>query len=354
MFNVQCLRFKEEMKDRSRYINGNSGMSAESNSWDYPEYDLRVTPEDSNLFETIGEYLKGRIDLEEVIEDPSFQEIENNVKKMISDYRADSSKHKDNERFIKDNFIKAELERKIPEEIRNIKFEIHKSDLNDLTAEWVKEWHIRKRQEVLGDTKKEEIRNFIASSLGMEEKEPEQKLATAKAKSSGRSLPIRYISLSAAVIAVFFLIRTLLPSSDPAKLFSSFYKPFNVISVVTRGGNANGEYTYSAAVENYRTGNYQTAASGFSVVLQNDPTSMAPRFFLGITQLALGNYEQSIDLLNGIKDISGDYRKEASWYLGLAYLKTGEKEKAIKCFDQLSHSSGYYTERSAEILRRLK
>jgi TolA-binding protein len=299
--------------------------------------------------------MRGRIDLEEVANDPVLKEIESDVKKMISDYHDVGSKHKDNERYIKDNLLKAELERKIPEEIRNIKFEIHRSDVNDLTAEWVKEWHLRKRKEVLGDPKKEEIRNFIANSLEMEEKESELKPAPEKAKNSGRSSLIRYISLSAAaVIAVLLIIRTLLPSSDPEKLFGSYYKPFNIISSVTRGATADESFSYSAAVENYRNGNYQTAAAGFSVMLQNDPTSIAPRFFMGITQLALGNYGEAINMLNGINDSSGDYRKEASWYLGLAYLKTGEKERAIKCFDFLSQSSGYYSEWSAEILHRLK
>ena len=86
----------------------------------------------------------------------------------------------------------------------------------------------------------------------------------------------------------------------------------------------------------------------------NDTSVIAPRFLMGITQLAMGKYDQAIHLLGSIAGRSVEYRKEAFWYLGLTYLKTGEKESAANCFEFLSKSPGFYCDRSKKLVRRLK
>jgi tetratricopeptide (TPR) repeat protein len=75
---------------------------------------------------------------------------------------------------------------------------------------------------------------------------------------------------------------------------------------------------------------------------------------MGLTQLAMGNYDQAIEDLTAAINSSGEYGKEAHWYLGLTYLKTGNKQSAAECFRFLGQSEGYYQDRSAEILRRLR
>jgi len=41
---------------------------------------------DSALFETISDYMKGRMDLEEIKDDPAISDARDAVKEMISDY----------------------------------------------------------------------------------------------------------------------------------------------------------------------------------------------------------------------------------------------------------------------------
>jgi TolA-binding protein len=168
-------------------------------------------------------------------------------------------------------------------------------------------------------------------------------------------LYIRYTSLlAAALIGAFILIRTLLPSGNPDKIFDSYYKPFDAISAITRSMNNNGTDIYSLAIGSYKAGDYDRAAREFSEIILKDPTVISPRFFMGLTQLALKNYDQTINLLSGVIKDSGEYSKEAKWYLGLSYLKSGNKTKAVECFEYLAKSTGFYSERSEAILRRLK
>lgn len=308
--------------------------------------------EDSALQESVSEYMKARLDIEDVINDPGFTEMDYIVKGMISDYNT-KSRNKENEKFIKDAFSHVS-EEQLLEEISNIKHDINGSAINDLTAEWVKEWHAKRQMKSPGDIKREEIREFITSSLEMEN-ETVPVLSLQPEKSVARKLFIRYTSLSAAaVLGAFLMIKTIVPGSNPDRLFNKYYEPFDAVSPVTRSVTGNSNDPSSNAIEKYKTGDYQIAASAFAESVAKYPSDFDQKFYLAITELQLQNYNNAINILSEVSAHPGDYGKEAKWYLGLAYLKTGQKEKAYECFNFLVQHKGYYSKRSEKILRRLK
>lgn len=342
------------MDKRSRYINRKPGAADENRAGNWFEDDILLNHEDSVLFGNLSEYMKGRQDIEDVKNDPALSGTEKDVREMISDYNKNISANKDNENFIRGIFAESAPEEEIHNEISKIKQEVRESHLNEITVEWVKEWH-EKRQRGGRNPETEEIKDFITSSLKSEESEPVKTLKTDNRKGFSRTLLVRYVSLSAAaVIGVFIIVRTLLPSSDPDKLYKSYYEPFKAVSAITRSAASDGTDEYSAALEGYKLGDYQTASAGFSSVILKDTSNIAPRFFMGVAQMSLGNYDQAVNLLSSIPGRPGEYHKEAVWYLGLAYLKTGEKDKAAGCFSLLAQSPGFYSERAGKILRRLE
>jgi TolA-binding protein len=311
--------------------------------------------DDSALFDTIGNYMTGYSDLEDIKNDPALAATKEVVREMINNHNNNLSGNSENEKFIKEIFSGYESEDRISDEIRTIKQEIADQNLNIVTSEWVREWQVKKQQVSETDPKSQEIKNFITGAINS------SKAEHAKAANDGlkiRSEHItfaRYTSLSAAaLLGVFLLIKTLLPTSDPEKLFSSFYKPFEAISPVSRSINNGGPDRYSSAITSYKNGNYKGAVAGFESVLEQDPSSESARFLLGMSQLALQNYSQTIDLLITVANGYGEYGKEAKWYLGLSYLKTGNKAQAIDCFEYLTKSNGFYRTRSENILRHLK
>ena len=311
--------------------------------------------DDSALFESIGEYMKGVLDIEEIRNDPALSIARGTVENMISDYNNNIAVNKENEKFIRESFSDKKTTDAVSEEIKNIRKEIADNRLNEITSEWVKEWHEKKQRSGTNDTKTEEIRNFISSSINSPEKEPLKFTDEGSINVFIRSLFARYAIFSAAaMLGAFLLIRTLLPSSDPGKLFNSYYKPFHAISPVTRSINNIETDSYSSAIKSYKTGNYQEAAILFAGIMQKDPKAGSAQFFLGLSQLANNNFNQAINLLTGVANDSGEYGKEARWYLGLTYLKTANKQKATECFEYLARSNGFYRERSEEILRRLR
>ena len=320
------------------------------------ENDLMITREDSELFETIGDYMKGRSDLEDVQNDPSLSDTMESVTAMMSDYNINrKSEINKNEKFIREIFSGEAKDDKLKNEINIIKQDIEENKLNEITADWVREWHERKQKMGVINARTEEITDFVVTAINSSGEDTAESASEVIKKSSRRTTFVRYSSFAAAaLIGAFILIRTLLPSADPGKIFNSYYKPFEAISPVTRGVNTNNPDSYSSAIRSYKTGNYTEAAILFAGVSAEDPSYSSSHFFMGLSHLALNNYNQAIALLSERSVISGEYGKEARWYLGLAYLKTSDKKKASECFEYLSASDGFYRERSEKILRLLK
>jgi TolA-binding protein len=343
------------MNKRNRYINnmpGDVSGNREGNGFDD---DLMADSHDAALFDIISEYMKGSIDIEDVKNDPSLSVTKETVNKMISDYNGNISKNRENENFIREIFSGEEQEKQLLEEITLIRKEIKENKLEEITTGWVKEWQEKKPGSGSTDRDSEERRDFITSSINSEANIPLEVMDDGRKKVSRRTLFVRYGSLSAAaVLGVFLMIRTLFPAYNPDKIFNSFYKPFDAVSPVTRSMNNNEADIFSSAIMSYKTGDYYRAAREFSETILKDPSVVSPRFYMGLTQLALKNYDQTIVLLKGVVNDSGENVKDARWYLGLAYLKTGNKPKAAESFEYLAQSDGFYRERAENILRRLK
>ena len=315
---------------------------------------------DKELFGEISSFMRARLDIEEVMNDPALNSIRHSVKEMMSDYNKtvpEKTNSQDNDRFIRESLLQKVTEERNNTEIKEIEEifrETGRSDISMLTADWVKEWHKKQQAKGAPDQKVEERRDFIAAALKSEVVEPQEEIKSEKSKGISRALFIRYISLSAAaVIGAMILISTLLPSSTE-KLFNSYYTPFDAISPVTRNASNSVEEIYSSAINSYKSGDYKSAIAGFSEANLKNPNSGSPLFYMGLSNLELGNLSQAISELSIVAEGSGEYVKEAQWYLGLTYIKSGENLKAAESFGKLAKSPGFYRDRSEKILRRLK
>jgi len=326
------------------------------NSWDDPGFEMLLSPEDTALFGKISDFMIGLADIEDIKSDTAYSITNDEVTVMISDYQKNGVRNKDNEKFIRDCFAEEATEEKLDIEVSKIKDEISRNNLNDISSEWVKEWHEKRQKNNNKDAKTEEIKNFVTESLKQqEETSAELRTDDRKKKGLSKSLITRYTSLAAAaVIGAVFLVKSLLPSDDPQKIFNKYYEPFNAISSITRSTGTIENGNFSNAIGSYESGDYQTAAAGFSEAMLTGTVSFPAGFFLGISEIELENYNKAIELLNGVIKQKSEFTKEATWYLGLVYLKSGNKVKASECFELLARSPGFYSARSEKILRLLR
>jgi TolA-binding protein len=327
--------------------------------------DLLFKAKDPALAAEIKDFMRATSDMEEIMNDPFLGTARSEAEVAIAEYGQKTKDHQ------KGTFVKEALagtpDIKIKKDISEIRFEIGKSDISDLSAEWVKGWH-KKMQMQGGLTQAgEERKKFISESLKqdtwnvqeemdvmetLEAKEPVLTLPVAEQRRKGKIRYMHYVSLSAAaVIGVLLMIRTLMPV-DPGNLYNAFYEPYPVKSAIERGG-VNEDEIYASAIFSYKSEDYTNAASLFSDAVAKNPSSRN-LFHLGITCLETGNFDEAIKNLTSVVNGSDGFTKEAQWFLGLAYLRKGKTDEASNCFKYLSASSTYYKDRSDKILRRLK
>jgi TolA-binding protein len=340
------------MNGQKGNISGKTGQQ-ENNS--RTDTDMLHSAEDSALFGKIGDYMLGCLDIEDVKSDPSFKETDDAAREMISVFDHKAPVHRAYSKFIRENIPGENEEKKLTDEINAIIGESRKNDVGNITAAWVREWDEKDQNIEKRDAKSEERKEFITNSLEEPGSEYERNADAKNKKLSKKTIFARFaLPAAAAVIGALFLIKLLLPSYNPDNLFTKYYEPMSAISPITRSADAGETNSYSSAIESYNSKKYQAAIAGFSAAVLKDPLNISPRFFLGITQMALGNYEQAENILEDVTGSQSEYTKEARWYLGLAYIKTGNKEKALRCFEILAQSPGFYSDRAEKILRRLR
>lgn len=163
-----------------------------------------------------------------------------------------------------------------------------------------------------------------------------------------------YVYLAAAMIATLLVIYTLVPSESRSdSIYNQYYETIGVISP------ANDEYRsinleFINAIESYNDGDYRAASTKFLNLSKGKPRWVSPRFYAGVSEMELENYLLAIEYLSWVVEQNRGFKREAQWYLGLAYLKTDEILKATGCFEELSKSDGIYQNSACEILNRIK
>lgn len=335
------------MKKENKNIKTKSDIQPGNASWEDNENEGILNGEDSLLFEKISGYMKGRLDYEDILNDPQLAEADKKTQEWIKENKKVNPENVSVRKFVNEAIAEAHNEEKMEKEIKKLQSEIRNNNLDEITKEWIKEWGEEKDKNT---GKRIEIKKFVSESIQQNNEKPEIEQSV-KIKTTG---VFRYLLLSAAAVTVvFILFKSLMPTS-PDNLFKSYYKPFEAVSDITRNTTANSPDAYRNAVASYRSGDYTSALKGFYESSDSDTSSVMARFFIGITHLAMGNYVKASSMLKSVSDTPGEYQKEALWYLGLAYLKTGEREKADKCFEFLEQTNGYFSERARKILRRLK
>ena len=316
--------------------------------------DEALSPDDKILLGRIGDYFTGYFDKEEVINDPAYPEICDRVRSYVQEFDNRESVNASIRSYIKNSLSSYETGQ-INEEINLIKQENKNKQIDTITSEWVKEWHERKRSEPIRNAKEKEISDFIVGSLEPDESVSELNHDPDMPRKPGKVIRIiSYSSAAAAIIAVVFLVRFIIPSGNPDKIFARYYEPYYVASVVTRNAGNQDVVDMKSALDSYRNRNYQLAAVQFSEALLAEPVTDLPRFYLGMSFIELKNYERAVRVLESLADRQGEFTSDAKWYLGLVFLKTGNKEKARECFEYLAANPGFYSERSEKILRRFR
>lgn len=134
------------------------------------------------------------------------------------------------------------------------------------------------------------------------------------------------------------------------RLYAEYYAPLSNFNDYILANN-----TFIIAKQKYMDGDYTNAL----LILKNLPsyiTIEAERnMFIGLSSMEIGRYKVAADYFEEIltNQSTFDYIPHVRWYLGLCYLKLGDKEKAVETFRTIVNSNNDYSRKAKQILKRI-
>ena len=313
---------------------------------------------DRLLLARINDYFKAYFDIEDVRSDPAYKNTDEYIKTLVSGFMKKGTGESEIQRFIRNSIPDDQRNDGLHPEISRIMQESDYKRIDGITAEWVRDWHERKRREPeAGNSEKEkEIRSFVIDSLQETDGAGDFNEVPQIRKEHKAVTRIFWWTgiAAAAVLAAFFLIKFLIPGGNPERLFSKYYEPYYAASVITRSSGQEEDENLRYALENYRLRNFRLAAVEFSKALLTASVPDMAEFYLGVTFIELNEYDRAFMILEPLSAQPGEFMKEAQWYLGLLSVRTGKKDKARECFELLAEDSGFYSGPARKILRLIR
>ncbi|MGC9344167.1 MAG: hypothetical protein ACP5E3_15805 [Bacteroidales bacterium] len=166
---------------------------------------------------------------------------------------------------------------------------------------------------------------------------------------------LRVLSPIAAILlmALFFIIdRSPVTKED---IFDEYYSvmdfDFSSRSAVTDENDPN----LAAGIRSFLEEDYQLSRVRLEEYVNADSENLVTAsFFLGLSQLELGNYFEAVS--NFKKVLEGEfsyYREHSKWYLALTYLKMDNLSEAEKIFTEFSQEKSIYQSKSSSILQKI-
>lgn len=160
----------------------------------------------------------------------------------------------------------------------------------------------------------------------------------------------------ASSIALMIGLGSLLSQSGYSdnQLYTRYYTPYKSATDVSRSAITAG-VGLGRVVQEMNKGNYAGALRMLDGVAASERNKPGVRFYSGIAYQELGQYRKAIESFSIVVNQGDNLMVEQSeWYIGLCYLKTEEREKAIGQFRQIAARKGYYSKQSDKLLRQLE
>jgi tetratricopeptide (TPR) repeat protein len=173
-------------------------------------------------------------------------------------------------------------------------------------------------------------------------------------QSSIKSTKIFRIAGMAAAIALAITLGygLLFNPTDPQATFEQYYSPYyNVLDGAERSiENESGDL----AMRLYDQQRYEEAVKVFDTALTKDPDNINLQFYKALSLMSIGQADSAIVQLKQVLENTQDpWYEPARWYLGLAYLQSGDVSQAKGIFTAIMASDDSYSERAGELLETL-
>lgn len=182
----------------------------------------------------------------------------------------------------------------------------------------------------------------------------ENYIANTTRKSITRYLYPSIGAVAAILVILFFLFAPDTSQQDYQAIAMEYAKPYPA-SVFRSEGGSDYSTAFAAGMDAYRAENYEQAAMLLNSLPENDLSYPEARFYLGVTQLMLGQYASANSILDEYLLLAdGRNEDEARWYKSLSLLGMGRAEEARTILnDLLKYSKGKIKTQATQLLETL-
>jgi hypothetical protein len=161
---------------------------------------------------------------------------------------------------------------------------------------------------------------------------------------------------AASVIILMLALATLIRPKNYSEqdLYASYYKSYKGGELVSRSAMLSNS-GLNMALREMNKGDYRSALhllAGTPVTFQN---GYSVNFYSGVAYQELGEFHSAINSFSKVVQHGDNLLVEQSeWYIGLCYLKTEERQKAVDQFRSIVAKKGFYKDQSSKILQQLE
>ncbi|MBN1186410.1 MAG: tetratricopeptide repeat protein [Bacteroidales bacterium] len=163
------------------------------------------------------------------------------------------------------------------------------------------------------------------------------------------------IPIAASLIIAFitFAVKPFNRDYTNQELVARYYTPYDA-GMNYRSAATEEENLLKAAYENYREKRFEHAIKYFEAALQKDENNMASHFYTGMSYFELKKYNPAeTNFETVITNRENLYLDQAEWYLGLCYLASNNREKALVIFRKISQSDSFYARKAKKLSRKM-
>lgn len=205
----------------------------------------------------------------------------------------------------------------------------------------------RKTDEIIADRQVMELRSRL-SVIGRKKR---------------AAIPLRGILVRsaryAAAVALLAIISTaihleLKPDASPEELYASNFVQYESPGAV-RSASSEGNALMENAIASYAAKEYDKAITYLEQIINSDRNDMESLFMHGMANMEVKNYPVASGSFTRVIEHNDNlYIEDAEWYLGLCYMMTGNREKALNQFSAIAASASRYRKQAARLSRKLK
>lgn len=135
------------------------------------------------------------------------------------------------------------------------------------------------------------------------------------------------------------------------RLYAEYYAPFDYTDSYVPDNN-----TFTVAKQKYMDGEYANAMLIMRDLQSTTSIEVEKNLFIGLSFMEIGLYGDAIDHFEKVLASRNgfEYVSQTRWYMGLCYLKLGDRGKAISAFQTIVDNNDYDCKKANRILKKLR